>query len=96
MHHGLAKDILDDRHRVLLAAHAAHPERFVNGPPRRVNLPNAVWINPPAKTTHQDAPRTTIMSADDPEVVPAGLIYKASSNDIVGPRHLVNNAQSLQ
>ena len=96
VHHGLAQDILDDRHRVLLAAHAAHPERFVNGPPRRVNLPNAVWINPPAKTTHQDAPRTTIMSPDDPEVVPACPIYKASSNHIAGPQHLVNSAQSLQ
>jgi putative transposase len=56
VHHGRAEEVLDARHRTLLAAHAAHPERFVNGPPRRESLPNAVWINPPEKTTHQDAP----------------------------------------
>ena len=35
VHHGRADQVLDARHRVRLAAYAAHPERFVNGPPRR-------------------------------------------------------------
>jgi hypothetical protein len=30
-----------------MAAYAAHPERYVGGPPRRERLPEAVWINPP-------------------------------------------------
>jgi putative transposase len=41
---------------VLAAAYVAHPERFVNGPPRPADLPTAVWINPPVKKpARQDA-----------------------------------------
>ena len=42
--------------RTRRVAYAAHPERFVSGPPRPETLPTAVWINPPSKTTRQDAP----------------------------------------
>ena len=55
VHHGHAATILQVRHRTRLAAYAAHPERFVNGPPRPQTLPTAVWINPPPHTTRQDA-----------------------------------------
>ena len=47
VHYGAAKEVLARRHRVMLAAHAAHPERFVNGAPKRVQLPQAAWTNPP-------------------------------------------------
>jgi len=47
VHYGRADDILRARHHQLLAAYHRHPERFVNGPPKRKNLPNGVWINPP-------------------------------------------------
>ena len=50
VHRGHAKEVLAQRHKVALAAYEAHPERFVNGPPRLENLPDAVWINPPQKT----------------------------------------------
>ncbi len=54
------------RDRVLTAAYAAHPERFVNGRPHTADLPNAVWINPPVKKpTAQDAPGATIARPDD-------------------------------
>jgi putative transposase len=76
VHHGRAAEVLDARHRVRFAAYAAHPERFVSGPPRRENLPNAVWINPPEKTTPQADPRSTIVAPDDPEVVPACRTYE--------------------
>jgi putative transposase len=76
VHHGRADQVLDARHRVRLAAWAAHPERFVNGPPRRENLPNAVWINPPEETTHQDAPGSTQRDPHDPEVVPVCRTYE--------------------
>jgi putative transposase len=69
VHHGRAEQVLDARHRSVLTAYAAHPERFVNGPPKRGTLPTAVWINPPEETTLQDAPGSTIVSPDDPEVV---------------------------
>ena len=35
----------EQRTRVLAAAHAATPERFVNGAPRPPELPAAAWIN---------------------------------------------------
>ena len=54
------------RDRVLAAAYARHPERFVHGRPHPADLPNAVWINPPVKkTTAQDAPGAAIARLDD-------------------------------
>jgi putative transposase len=48
-HYGHARAKLAERQRVLDAAYAASPERFVNGPPRVATPPEAVWINPPSK-----------------------------------------------
>jgi putative transposase len=76
VHHGRAAELLDARHRVRLAAYAEHPERFVNGPPRREHPPNAVWINSPKTTTLQDAPGATIVAPDDPEVIPVCRTYE--------------------
>jgi len=67
VHYGRAATILEGRHRTRLAAYVAHPERFVQGPPRLETLPHAVWINPPAKSTGQAAPGTTIVTPDDPQ-----------------------------
>jgi putative transposase len=47
VHHGLADEVLDARHKVLLAAYETTPERFVHGPPVRTALPAGVWINEP-------------------------------------------------
>ena len=65
VHDGRADEALDLRHQVRLAAHAAHPERFVNGRPQRQTLPRAVWINPPTNTARQDAPGATIVTPGD-------------------------------
>jgi putative transposase len=70
VHHGQADQVLAERHRVQIAAYLEHPERFVHGPPQIQKLPAAVYINPPDKTTHQDAPGSTQPTGDDPEVVP--------------------------
>jgi len=70
VHHGQADQVLAERHRVRMAAYLERPERFVNGPPRLEKLPEAVWINPPEKTTLQIAPGSTNRREDDPEVVP--------------------------
>ena len=67
VHYGRAAATLELRHRTREAAYAAHPERFVQGPPRLEILPHAVWINPPAKSTDQDAPGSTIVTPDDPQ-----------------------------
>jgi putative transposase len=48
VHYGLADQRVAARARVLAAAFAAHPERFVAGAPRPPACPTAVWINPPA------------------------------------------------
>jgi putative transposase len=47
VHAGEADAVLDARHRVMLIAYAATPERFINGEPKRVELPKDVWINRP-------------------------------------------------
>ena len=53
VHHGRAAAILVERQAVLQQAYAAHPERFVKGPPTVPQLPTAVWINPPQPTIPQ-------------------------------------------
>ncbi len=72
VHYGRAAAILEVRHHTRLAAYAAHPERFVSGPPRMEILPPAVFINPPANSTRQDPAGTTIITPDDPQRVPLG------------------------
>lgn len=47
VHHGQAKALHAERARVLDAAYAATPERFVRRPPRPPALPTAAWINKP-------------------------------------------------
>jgi putative transposase len=56
VHVGQADVVRAHRARVLAAAYAAHPERFLNGRPHPADLPTAVWISPPVKKpTGQDA-----------------------------------------
>jgi putative transposase len=47
VHHGRATEMHAARARVLDAAFAAHPERFVRGAPAPPQLPTAAWINKP-------------------------------------------------
>lgn len=47
LHYGRAEAATAARRKVLLAAYAAHPERFVNKPPEPPAVPTAAWINPP-------------------------------------------------
>jgi putative transposase len=53
MHHGHAQELRAERQRVLAAAYAATPERFVRGTPEPPKLPTAAWINKP--TTEEAA-----------------------------------------
>ncbi len=48
VHYGLAAQRVEARARVLSAAFAAHPERFVAGQPQPPTVPTEVWINKPA------------------------------------------------
>ena len=47
VHQGRAKEIHTARARVLAAAYARTPERFVSRPPQPPELPKAAWINKP-------------------------------------------------
>ena len=47
VHHGLVDERLAKRARVLAAAYAAKPERFVHRAPAPRRPPATVWINPP-------------------------------------------------
>ena len=71
VHLGHATTVRAHRQQVLAAAYLAHPERFVKGRPQPADLPTVVWINPPPKkSTAQDAPETTIVTAHDLRVDP--------------------------
>ncbi len=48
VHYGQAEEARAARSRVLAAAYAARPERFINGAPQPATLPTAAWINKPA------------------------------------------------
>jgi putative transposase len=48
VHHGLVAQRLAERSAVLVAAFAAHPERFPHGVPKVQTPPKEVWINKPA------------------------------------------------
>ena len=45
VHLGRAPEVIEHRRKVLAAAYAARPDRFVGGPPRAAKLPVEVWIN---------------------------------------------------
>jgi len=47
VHYGRAKELHAERARVLAAAYAAKPERFLRGTPQPPALPTAAWINKP-------------------------------------------------
>ncbi len=54
VHLGLAKARRDHRAKVLAAAYAATPERFVRRLPTPAPLPTAAWINPPKLLISED------------------------------------------
>jgi putative transposase len=47
VHYGRAKDIIEARKGVLMAAYEKHPERFKGRIPKPMSLPQEVWINKP-------------------------------------------------
>jgi putative transposase len=55
VHYGRAQEVIAARRLVLEEAYRKHPERFVRQPPAPLQLPAAVWINPPAKPVESTA-----------------------------------------
>ena len=90
VHNGRASTVRDARQRVLSAAYAAHPERFVRKPPQPPRLPHAVWINPPKEeSASQDRAGATISIEDDRRVAlkVAGLLV--SSDPVIVSPHAI-------
>jgi putative transposase len=50
VHHGRAAEVHDERQRILDAAYANTPERFVRRAPTPPTVPTAAWINKPTTT----------------------------------------------
>ena len=50
VHYGRGSGMVQARQHVLDIAYTQHPERFVRKAPSAPQLPQAVWINPPAKS----------------------------------------------
>ena len=66
VHYGLAEQVNEHRQQVLQAAYEQHPERFVKGAPNPPQLPDEVWINPPATAhagTGESKPETSPLPA---------------------------------
>jgi putative transposase len=61
VHYGRAEEVIAARRTVLENAFRSHPERFVNKQPEPLQLPAAVWINPPANPG-QTQPTATLNS----------------------------------
>jgi putative transposase len=81
VHYGRAEQIIAERQRVLTRFYEAHPERFVNGPPKHPALAAEVWINPPpSKTTREVAPGATFATSDDLEGHPILNTYSDPSD----------------
>jgi len=57
VHYGRGQEKLAQRQVVLERAYAAHPERFVHGPPTTPQLATAVWINRPPSADSSESPQ---------------------------------------
>jgi putative transposase len=96
VHDGRAATMRDARQRVLSAAYAAHPERFVSKPPQPPPLPHAVWINPPKeKTASQDRAGATISLAADPRVARNDEGIGVGSETVVVSPHTIMTDEEL-
>jgi len=66
VHLGRADQEFRRRHEVKLAAYRAHPDRFVIGPPRMIELPRAVYINPPSTLVTASSSTASSSTASEP------------------------------
>ncbi len=64
VHHGRSPQRLEQRQRIMDAAYAAHPERFVHGKPNVRQLPIASYINRPHTTVDRSTPASHTQSHD--------------------------------
>lgn len=75
LHYGHAADVIAARQKVLEAAYAAHPERFVRGTPQVTRLPTEVWINPPTPSPQPPAQNKRLPEPHCPQKPDAPLTH---------------------
>ena len=76
VHTGQASEVVAKREEVMAAAYVAHPERFVRGRPRVPQVPQAVWINPPAVQTVE---RSAVAAIESDPTIQVGASGRAGS-----------------
>jgi putative transposase len=76
VHQGKAAEVVAKREEVMAAAYMAHPERFVRGRPRVPQVPQAVWINPPAVQTME---RSAVAAVESDPTIQVGASGRAGS-----------------
>lgn len=69
VHYGQAQAIRTQRQQTLLAAYAAHPERFVRGLPTPPDLPSEVWINKPINNSDVIVPSEILFAEPGPQEI---------------------------
>jgi len=74
-HYGQAAGVVESRQKVLQAAYAAHPERFVRGVSQTPALPTAVWINPPQTDSDETAQKQRLPEIHCPQKPEAPLTH---------------------
>ncbi len=76
VHAGKSEQVVTARAGVLSAAYSAHPERFVNSPPKPEMPPTEVWINPPStcsEASRDDSEQGEAPAAVGQQELPASL-----------------------
>ena len=84
VHYGQVEIVRTARRQVLMAAYAAHPERFVRRPPEPPAVSEAVWINPPAPNVRPE-PRITDATGSP---LQDQRLSGSTIDDLEGGRHL--------
>lgn len=90
VHAGIVDEVTSARRQALERAYIAHPERFVNGPPKPPALPGEVWINKPEDKSRieLDCPSPLV---DRPAGSPARLVLAG----LTANRHAPEEPSSL-
>jgi putative transposase len=64
LHYGHGEACLQKRHAVIQEAFKNRPERFVNGSPKQIKVPEAAWINPPKEPAKEAELIVTVYSGN--------------------------------
>jgi hypothetical protein len=68
LHEGRSAEVIEKRESTLKVAFQRTPERFVHGIPKPLQVPKAVWINPPSRKlpgTINEAPLAHCLGASE-------------------------------